>query len=136
MQLPTQYIKKDSKIKVNSYCPISILPISKIYEKLIHAKIMSFFTKNKTINTNLVFKKVNLLSIQSWIFMKHFKITRKERKSMLHSLRFCKGLWHSKSWDLINKVEILWSIMNSMEYYEYYGGIAHEFEWTVTMCQN
>ena len=38
-------------MKVNSYCPISILPmISKIYEKLIHAKIMSFFTKNKTIN--------------------------------------------------------------------------------------
>ena len=30
--------KKDSKMKVNSYHPISILPmISKIYEKLIHA---------------------------------------------------------------------------------------------------
>ena len=38
-------------MKVNSYHPISILPmISKIYEKLIHAKLMSFFTKNKTIH--------------------------------------------------------------------------------------
>ena len=43
--------KKDSKIKVNSYHPISILPkISKIYEQLIHARLMSFFTKNKTIH--------------------------------------------------------------------------------------
>ena len=43
--------KKDSKMKVNSYRSISILPmISKIYEKLIHPKLMSFFRKNKTIH--------------------------------------------------------------------------------------
>ena len=40
--------KKDSKMKVNSYRPISILPmISKLYEKLIHARLMSFFTKKQ-----------------------------------------------------------------------------------------
>ena len=51
MHLYMQDIKKDSKMKVNSYCPISILPmVSKIYEKLIHARLMSFFTKNKTIH--------------------------------------------------------------------------------------
>ena len=43
--------KKDSKMNVNSYRPISVLPvISKIYEKLIHASLMPFFTKNKTIH--------------------------------------------------------------------------------------
>ena len=51
MQLSTQYIKKDSKLKVNSYRPISILPmINKIYEKLIHVRLMSLFTKIKTIH--------------------------------------------------------------------------------------
>ena len=46
-----QVHKKVSKMKVNNYRPISILPmISKIYEKLIHASLMSFFTKNKTIH--------------------------------------------------------------------------------------
>ena len=43
--------KKDSKMKVNSYRPISVLPImSKISEKLIRARLMSFFTKNKAIH--------------------------------------------------------------------------------------
>ena len=43
--------KEDTKMKVHNYHPISILPmISKIYKKLIYAKLMSFFTKNKTIH--------------------------------------------------------------------------------------
>ena len=43
--------EKGSKMKVNNYYPISILPmICKIYEKLIHTRLMSFFTKNKTIH--------------------------------------------------------------------------------------
>ena len=38
-------------MKVNNYRPILILPmISKIYEKLVHARLMSFFTSNETIN--------------------------------------------------------------------------------------
>ena len=38
-------------MKINSYGPISILPmLSKINEKLIHARLMSFFMKNKTIH--------------------------------------------------------------------------------------
>ena len=50
--------KKDSKMKVNNYRPISILPmISKIYEKLIHARLMSFFTKNKIHKHQLGFQK-------------------------------------------------------------------------------
>ena len=44
-------VRKDSKMKVNSYRPISVLPmISKISEKLIRARLMSFFTKNKAIH--------------------------------------------------------------------------------------
>ena len=44
-------VRKDSKMKVNSYRPISVLPmISKISEKLICARLMSFFTKNKAIH--------------------------------------------------------------------------------------
>ena len=40
-------------MNVNNYRPISILPmISKIYEKLIHATLMSFFTNKKTIHKN------------------------------------------------------------------------------------
>ena len=43
--------KKDSKMNVNNYRPISILPmICKIYEKLIHARLMSFFYKKQTIH--------------------------------------------------------------------------------------
>ena len=43
--------KKDSKMEVNSYRPISVLPmISKKSEKLICARLMSFFTKNKAIH--------------------------------------------------------------------------------------
>ena len=41
----------DSKLKVNSNCPISVLPsISKIYEKLFHTRLMSFLTHNKIIH--------------------------------------------------------------------------------------
>ena len=53
LKIPVVYPihKKDSEMKVNSYRPISILPmISKIYKKLIHARSMSFFIKNKTIH--------------------------------------------------------------------------------------
>ena len=42
-------------MKVNSYHPISILPmISTIHEKLIHARLMSVFTKNKTIHKHQI----------------------------------------------------------------------------------
>ena len=46
-------------MKVNTYRPISIVPmISRIYEKLIYARLMHFFTKNKTIhNQKLGFQK-------------------------------------------------------------------------------
>ena len=93
--------KKDSKMKVNSYRPISILHmISKIYEKMIHARLMFFFTKVITIHKHQFgFQKGNsehaILDIYSSILKaldKHLKSTRKERKSMLHILRFCKGL--------------------------------------------
>ena len=43
--------KKDSKLKVNSNCPISALSaISKIFEKLFHTRLMSFITTNKIIH--------------------------------------------------------------------------------------
>ena len=82
--------KKNSKMKVNSCRPTSILSmISKIYEKL------SFFTKNKAMhNHKFGFQKGNLFFYGS--LCKYFKSTRKERKSMLHILRFCKGLSQSK----------------------------------------
>ena len=93
--------KKNSKMKGNSYRLISILHmISKIYKKMIHERLMFFFTKNITIHKHQFgFQKGNservILDICSSIFKaidKHFKSTRKERKSMLDILRFCKGL--------------------------------------------
>ena len=45
-------------MKVNNYRPISILPMTcKIYEKLIHARLMSFSTKNKIHKYQFGFEK-------------------------------------------------------------------------------
>ena len=42
--------KKESKMKVSNYRPISILPlVSKILEKLIHKRLMDFFHKYEII---------------------------------------------------------------------------------------
>ena len=67
---------------------------------MIHARLMFFFTKDITIHKHQFgFQKGNsehaILDIYSSILKaldKHLKSTRKERKSMLHILRFCKGL--------------------------------------------
>ena len=42
--------KKESKLKVSNYRPISILPSeSKIFEKLIHERLVDFFNKHEII---------------------------------------------------------------------------------------
>ena len=87
--------KKDSKMKVNSYRHISILPmISKLYEKLIHTRLMSFFTKSKTIHKHQFGFQKGKSSEHAIldIYVSILKALEKKEKSMLHILGFCKGL--------------------------------------------
>ena len=87
--------KKDSKMKVNNYRPISILPmISKIYEKLIHARLMSFFTKNKTIHKHQFgFQKGKSTEHAILdIYVSILKALGKKEKACCIFLRFCKSL--------------------------------------------
>ena len=88
-------------MKVNTYRPISILPmIRRIYEKLIYARLMYFFTKSKTIhNQKLGFQKGKctehaILDIYASIL----KALGKKINSMLHFLRFCKYIVIMKSY--------------------------------------
>ena len=110
--------KKGSKMKANSYRPISILPLmSKIYEKLIHARLMSFFTKNKTIHKYQFgfqkgkFTEHAILDIYASIL----KALEKKRKACCIFLDF------AKAFDTVNHEILLTKL-------EYYGvrGIAHE----------
>ena len=105
-------------MKVNSCRPISILPmISKIYEKLIHARLMSFFTKNKTIHKHQFgFQKGKstehaILDIYASIL----KALEKKQKACCIFLDF------AKAFDTVNHEILLTKL-------EYYGvrGIGHE----------
>ena len=47
--------KKESKMKVSGYRSILILPfVSKIFEKLLHERLMDFFNKHEIINKHQV----------------------------------------------------------------------------------
>ena len=110
--------KKDSKMKINNYHPISILPmISKIYEKPIYARLMSFSTKNKTIHEHQFgFQKSKstehaILGISASIL----KALEKKEKVCCIFLDFV------KAFDTVNHEILLTKL-------EYYGvrGVAYE----------
>ena len=58
--------KKEPKMKVSNYRPISILPlVNKIYEKLTHERLMDFLiSMTLFININLVFRGKSLLNME------------------------------------------------------------------------
>ena len=108
--------KKDSKMKVNNYHPIPILPmISKIYEKLIHARLMSFFTKNKTIHECKFGFQKGKSTANLNIYASILKALEKKEKACSILLDF------AKAFDMVN-YEILLTKL------EYYGvrGVAYE----------
>ena len=110
--------KKDSKMKVNSYHPISILAmISKIYKKLIHERLIFFFTKNKTIPKHQFgFQKGKSTEHAILdIYVSILKALEKKEKACCILLDF------AKDFDTVNH-EIL---LTKLEY-DGVRGIAHE----------
>ena len=118
--------KADSKMEVGNYRPISLLPIlGKVFEKLVHSRLYSFFEKNKIINDCQYGFQKNKSTEQALIDIQSKIIDAFERKET----PCCIFLDFAKAFDTVNHNILLHKL-------EYYGIRGTQLQWIRSYLTN
>ena len=101
--------KADDRMCFNNYRPVSLLCIlSKLFEKVMYNRLISFLEFNKILVENQFgFRKKCSTYMALAVLID--KVTWKWRLHDRCVSWFLKGLWHSWSWYIIEKIMSLWN---------------------------
>ena len=99
--------KKGEKTEITNYRPISLLPsFSKIIEKIIHKRLISYLTENNILaNEQFGFRKNSTTNMATYALLNNIQLSLDKK----WFVGFTKGVWLCKSQHTFEKNDILWN---------------------------